>query len=195
MNSWNPMCSPMMADDRDPPRRTPSGRRQQHHRQDRLGGQRAPGHDARQPQRHVRADPDRQPGAHPVLVHDVVHRRAGPPGRAALVDRVEDVGVRDLEHQRQHGQRHLPSRCRARPSPCGRRARPRSSPGARAGWRGPRRRRTARPSGRNAVQSVSSPSIQSPPFSISVTRLCRLSTAMSARTCMSRVRQPISSRR
>ena len=32
------------------------------------------------------------------------------------------------------------------------------------------------PSGRNAVHSASSPSIQSPPFSSSVTRLCRLIT-------------------
>jgi hypothetical protein len=51
------------------------------------------------------------------------------------------------------------------------------------------------PSGRNAVHSASSPSIQSPPFSSSVTRLWRLITAMSARTCISRVRQPTSSSR
>jgi len=66
-----------------------------------------------------------------------------------------------------------------------------------------RRRRLARtassekrrPSGMNAVQNASSPSIQSPPFSISVTRPCRLKTAMSARNCMSRVRHPTSSPR
>ncbi len=52
-----------------------------------------------------------------------------------------------------------------------------------------------RPSGRNAVHSASSPSIQSPPFSSNVTRPCRLSTQMRASTCISRVRQPISSRK
>ena len=51
------------------------------------------------------------------------------------------------------------------------------------------------PSGRNAVHSASSPSIQSPPFSSSVTRLCRLITAITDRTCISRVRQPTSSPR
>jgi hypothetical protein len=52
-----------------------------------------------------------------------------------------------------------------------------------------------RPSGRNAVHSASSPSIQSPPFSSSVTRPCRLRTQINAITCMSRVRQPTSSSR
>ncbi len=92
-------------DDRHPAAVAHRERREQQHRQHRLGGERAVGEPAREAGRHPVAKPDREPGRQPIQVDRVVNGAAVAPARALLVDRVEEVTDRELPDHRQHRQR------------------------------------------------------------------------------------------